>query len=77
MRLTIVLALASLIASLAANLFIAEDQQEWFEKSSLNNKTLTPVTSWLHCGLTVLFTVATFYTVFDLREEARELYKET
>jgi hypothetical protein len=25
----------------------------------------------------LLFTVATFYTVFDLREEARELYKET
>jgi len=76
-RLALVLALVSMVASLSANLFLAEDQTQWFQKSSLDNKTLTPVTAWLHCGLTLLFTVATFYTVFDLREEARDLYRES
>lgn len=34
------------------------------------------MSSWGHAFLTLLFTVLTFFTVFDLREEARELYKE-
>lgn len=76
MKLSVVLALGSIVVSLSVNLFFAESQQDWFEKSSLNNKTLTPITTWLHCGLALFFTVATFYTVFDLREEARDLYKE-
>lgn len=68
------MAVASLIVSLSVNLFITTEQQEWFEKSALNNKTLNPMSVWAHCGLVVLFTVLTFFTVFDLREEAREVY---
>ena len=76
MRLTVVLGVSALIVSLCVNLFDSEDQQQWFERSSLNNKTLTPVSAWIHCALTVFFTGLTFYTVFDLREEAKDLYKE-
>ena len=75
-RLAVIVAVASMIVSLSVNLFVTQDQQEWFEKSSLNNKSLTPISAWAHCGLALLFTVLTFFTVFDLREEARELYKE-
>ena len=83
MRLTAMLAVSSLIASFSVNLFLADSQQDWFEKSSLNNKMINAqtnanlITVWLHCGLAVFFTGATFYTVFDLREEARDLYRET
>jgi hypothetical protein len=77
MRLMVVVFLGSMIASLSVNLFIAEGQQDWFEKSSLNNKTLTPITTWVHCGLVLFFTLVTFYTVFELREEAKDLYRET
>ena len=82
MRLTAILALCSLLVSFSINLFVAESQSEFFENSSLNNKILGNgswdiISVWLHCLLAVIGTVATFYTVFDLREEARELYKET
>ena len=75
-RLALIMAVASMIVSLSVNLFGSSDQQEWFERSSLNNKALTPISSWAHSGLALLFTILTFFTVFDLREEARELYKE-
>jgi hypothetical protein len=77
MRLVALMAVSSLIVSFSVNLFVADGQQDWFDRSAINNKTLSPVTAWLHCGLAVFFTLATFYTVFDLREEARDLYKET
>ena len=64
-----------MIFSFSINLFIANDQSDWFEKSSLNNTLLTPITAWIHVGLLTFFTIATFYTVFDLREEAKDLYK--
>lgn len=77
MRLVVVLALVSIVASMGVNLFIAEDQASWFENSSLNNKHMSSITSWIHCGLIAFMTFATFYTVFELREEARDLYKTT
>lgn len=69
------MALSAMIFSFSINLFIANDQSDWFEKSSLNNTLLTPITAWIHVGLLTFFTVATFYTVFDLREEAKDMYK--
>ncbi|CDW80986.1 transmembrane protein 63c [Stylonychia lemnae] len=75
-RLAIILAISSMVVSLSINLFASTDQQEWFERSSLNNKQISPITAWVHCGLALLFSLLTFYTVFDLREEARDLYRE-
>ena len=37
---------------------------------------MTPITAWIHVGLLTFFTIATFYTIFELREEAKETYKE-
>lgn len=65
-----------MILSFSINLFLANDQNDWFEKSSLNNKVLTPITTWIHAGLMVFFTVISFYIIFDLRGEAKDLYKE-
>jgi hypothetical protein len=42
----------------------------------LRNNTLTDITTWIHVGLLTFFTIATFYIVFELREEAKESYKE-
>ena len=71
MKLLVGMAVGTLVISFSVNLFIANDQDDWFEKSALNNKTLTPVTAWMHTILVVIFSVLTFHTVFDLREEAK------
>ena len=74
--LTLIIAIPSLVFSFSINLFVATDQSDWFEKSSLNNTLLTPITAWIHVGLLTFFTIVTFYTVFEIREEAKEMYKE-
>ena len=71
------MAVGTLVVSFSVNLFISESNDDWFEKSTLNNKTLTPITAWVHTFLVLAFTCLTFHTVFDLREEAKNLYKET
>ena len=78
MRLAILTGVLSLIVSFSANLFTAPTQEEWFTKSSLNFKEFTtPLSAWIHVCLIIFITAITFYTVFELREEARELYKES
>lgn len=76
MKLSIIIAIGCMAVTFSTNLFIASDQQEWFERSTLNNKTFTPFTAWIHVLLVTFITIVTFWTVFDLREEARDLYKE-
>ena len=76
MRLAIVMAITSIVTSFSINLFLAYNLVDWFEKSSLHNKVLTHITAWIHDGLLTFFTIATFYTVFELREEAKETYRE-
>jgi hypothetical protein len=71
------MAVGTLIISFSVNLFLSDSQDDWFEKSTLNNKTLTPITAWMHSILVIAYTCLTFHTVFDLREEAKILYKET
>lgn len=77
MRLVAIIGVASLALSFSVNIFLSPDRSDWFEKSSLNNKLLTPITAWIHVGLVIFITAITFYTVFDLRGDALELYKET
>jgi hypothetical protein len=72
----ILFALTSIVFSFSINLFITKNQTDWFEQSSLNNKTLTPITVWIHVGLLTFITCVTFYIVFESREEAKETYKE-
>jgi hypothetical protein len=72
----VIIALTSLVFSFSINLFVATDQSDWFEKSSLGNTLLTPITVWVHVGLLTFFSVATFYYVFEIREEAKAMYKE-
>lgn len=71
------MAVGTLVTSFSVNFFLANTKDDWFEQSALNNKTLTPITAWMHTILTLVFTILTFHTVFDLREEAKVLYKET
>ena len=70
------MAVGTLFVSFILNFFYSNDKDEWFENATLNNKTLTPITAWSHALLTVGFTVLTFHTVFEMREEAKKLYKE-
>ena len=72
------MAVGSLLVSFVLNFFYVSTGEDWFEKSTLNNKTpVNSITAWSHCLLTLAFTCLTFHTVFELREEARELYKES
>lgn len=73
----LIMTVGTILISYTSNFFIAESRTEWIEKSALNNKTLTPLTAWSHTILAVFFTILTFYTVFELREEAKQIYKET
>jgi len=66
----------SLAVSIPVNLFTQRYDDGWFEQTAFDNKNLTPITSWIHVGLAFLFTLATFKTVSDLREEAKEAYVE-
>ena len=77
MRLTLAFAVISMISSFAANLFMSDSRKDWIEKSTLGNRSLTNVTAWLHSLLAIMFTALAFLTVFEMRNEARELYKET
>lgn len=81
MRLTIVMAAGSLIVALSSNLFLAPSRQAWIEASTLGSRsgeeeTLSPISAWIHTCLAIFFTGAAFHTVFEMREEARNLYKE-
>jgi hypothetical protein len=71
---SLVIGVISIVFSFSINLFIANGQEDWFEMSSLKNKEVTPITAWMHCLLIAFITFATFYVVFDLREEALGLY---
>lgn len=41
---------------------------------TINNKELTMLSSWVHTILVVIFTIATIYTFYNLKEEARIIY---
>ena len=83
MRLTMVMAAGSLIVALSSNLFLAPSREAWIEASTLGSsrrgseeEALSSISAWIHTCLAIFFTGAAFHTVFEMREEARNLYKE-
>ncbi len=77
LKLTFFLGISSLAVSIATNYFLSDTKKDWIEQSTLGNKVLTPVTAWIHAILGIAFSYYAFKTIFDLRDEAIELYKET
>lgn len=66
----------SIVFAIPINIVTSSSGEEWFEKMTLNNKELTPFSAWVHAILVIIFTIATIYTFYFLKEEARSIYAE-
>jgi len=42
----------------------------------LGYKAQNDLTAWVHAVLGIVFSLAAFYTIFEMREEAKQLYTE-
>lgn len=58
-------------------MFLSNTRKDWIEQSTLGNKVLTPITAWIHAVMGIMFTIVSFHVIFEMRDEAKELYKET
>ena len=69
-------AVAALTVSFLSNMFLYGKEEDIFERTALDNRHLNTVTAWIHVSLVVLFTLATFKCIADLREDAKESFIE-
>ena len=52
-----------------------EKIDNWFERTTLNNKELTNLRGWVHVGLVLVFTLLTIRAVQKTRRDARIAYQ--
>jgi hypothetical protein len=76
MKLMLFYAVLSLIFAIPINIVSSSSGEEWFEKMTINNKELTYLSWWTHTFLMIVFTMATLYTFYELKVEARNIYAE-
>jgi hypothetical protein len=76
-KLTFILGVSALAVSFVTNYFLSDTRKDWIEQSTLGNKILTPITAWLHTLIGIAFSFYAFKTIFELRDDAIDLYKET
>ena len=76
MKLMLFYAVLSLIFAIPINIMTSRSGEEWFEKMTLNNKELDTLSCWVHAFLMIIFTIATIYTFYELKLEARKVYAE-
>jgi hypothetical protein len=63
LKLTLYLAVISLCVSIPINVTSSSDVDDWFERTTLNNKELTKWKSWSHVVLILIFTLLTIRAV--------------
>lgn len=76
MKLMLFYALLSLLFAIPINIVSSSSSEEWFERMTLNNKELDTLSAWVHGSLMIIFTIATIYTFYELKLEARSVYAE-
>lgn len=74
MKLMLFYAVLSIMFAIPINIVSSSNGEEWFEKMTLNNKELTPLSSWVHTTLVVVFSIATIVTFYNMKVEARTMY---
>lgn len=78
MKLTLIMGAISLVVSLSTNLFMSTSRRDWLESSTLGSHSeITGFSAWLHTSMAVIFSGFAFWTIFEMREEARNLYRAT
>jgi len=75
-----IMSVFSICVSIPVNVFTSTDE-DWtlenlFIRTTLNNKTMTGYTSWLHVALLIGFSLFCFQTVFKMKEVVRQEYKK-
>jgi len=78
-KLFAIMSMISICVSIPVNVFTSSDE-DWslenlFVRTTLNNKTMTEFTSWLHVGLLVGFSLFCFRTIFQMKEDIRKEYE--
>ncbi len=78
-KLFAVMSALSICVSIPVNVFTSSDE-DWrlenlFVRTTLNNKTMTEFTSWLHVAMLVGFSLYCFRTIFQMKDDIREEYK--
>lgn len=82
-RLTLIMAVCSLIVNAIASLLEAVLQgqvfikQGWFERTSLGGGQEGEQNAWVQTIMAIVFSGMTLYSIADMREEARGLYSES
>lgn len=76
MKLMLFYAVLSLLFAIPINVVSSTNGEEWFERMTLNNKELDTLSWWVHGILMIIFTIATIYTFYELKLEARKVYAE-
>ena len=78
LKLMLVFALVSLLVSMPINYIETDDSSHalsnWFERTTLNNKPLTSLSSWIHVGLVGFYTMITLLTILSVRQEAKGIF---
>jgi hypothetical protein len=75
-KLMLFYAVLSMIFAIPINIVSSTSGEEWFEKMTLNNRELNLLSTWVHTFLMIVFTMATIYTFYELKIEARSVYAE-
>lgn len=72
---TFYFSIISICVSIPINAFNASNVEDYFERTTLNNKEMTMLRSWVHVALIFVFTVLTIRAVIKIRKEARLAYQ--
>ena len=65
----------SLTASISVNIFETKSYEDLIEHTTLNNKEMTFLRSWVHVGLVIFFSILTIGQIVKIRQDARKAYK--
>lgn len=63
LKLTFFMSIITLCVSIPINVTSGDNVDDWFEKTTLNNKELTSLRGWVHVGLVLVFTLLTIRAV--------------
>lgn len=74
LKLTLYLSIISLCVSIPINVSSGTNVDDWFERTTLNNKELSKWRSWIHVILVLVFTLLTIRAVQKTRRDAKIAY---
>ena len=75
LKLLLYFSVISLLVSVPINATSGTSYEDWFERTTLNNKELSNVKGWLHVILVLVFTLLTIRAVQKTRKDSRIAYQ--